>query len=88
MESKTEIMQSMMLACSEAEFFSSVPVFVHHMRALQASLAPVDLIVPSFTLLGAGALLSEQFAVPMAGFVLQPSCIPSSDPAWKVRRGT
>ncbi|CAE8612260.1 unnamed protein product [Polarella glacialis] len=82
MESKSEIVQCAMLAFSEAEFFSSGPVFVHHVEELKQT-TPIDLIVSAFTLTGLAMMVSECCAVPMAGFVLQPSCIPSSDPTWK-----
>merc|ERR1719446_951682 len=77
MESKTEVMQSLMLAFSEAEFFGSAPVLVHHMESFKHSNTPVDLIIPAFTVTGIAMLVSEKCGVPMAGFILQPSCIPS-----------
>lgn len=82
MSSKTEVMQSMMLAFSEAEFFSSGPVFAYQVQK-QHALVPIDLIVAAFTLTGIAMLVSEYCAVPMVGFILQPTCIPSADPNWK-----
>lgn len=82
MESKTEVLQAMMLAWSEAEFFSSGPCFVYNCKRLQA-LGRVDLIISAFNLVGLGLLVSEVCSVPLATFVLQPSSIPSSDPTWK-----
>lgn len=82
MESKTEILQTLMLAFSEAEFYNSGPVFVHQMRRLQEK-GKVDLIVGAFTLIELSLLVSECCNVPAAGFILQPSCIPSSDKNWK-----
>lgn len=82
MESKTELLQTLMLAFSEAEFYNSGPVFVHQMRRLQER-GKVDLVVGAFTLIELSLLVSECCSVPVAGFILQPSCIPSSDPSWK-----
>jgi len=72
-----------MLAYSEAEFFNSAPVFIHYVEAMMASPTPIDLLVPGFTLTGLGMLVSECCGIPMAGFILQPSCIPSADPTWE-----
>jgi len=71
-----------MLAFSEAEFFSSGPVFAYQAQK-QHALVPIDLIVSAFTLTGIAMLVSEYCAVPMVGFILQPTCIPSADPNWK-----
>jgi len=83
MNSKGEVLQSLMLAFAEAEFFDSGPVFVHHLLRMQVSRTPVDLIMFSFTTAGVGLLASERCSIPCAGFILQPSCIPSKDPDWK-----
>eukprot|EP00756_Hemistasia_phaeocysticola_P059179 Hpha_TRINITY_DN358_c0_g1::TRINITY_DN358_c0_g1_i1::g.112663::m.112663/K05841/E2.4.1.173; sterol 3beta-glucosyltransferase len=83
MNSKGEMMQSLMLAFAEAEFFDSGPVFVHHLLRMQVSKTPADLIVFSFTTAGVAMLASERCNVPCAGFILQPSCIPSRDESWK-----
>jgi len=83
MKQKSEAIQSIMLAASEANFFGSLPVFVHQVRRLQHSNTPVDLLISGFTLMGAAMVVSEYCQVPLAGFILQPTCIPSSDSEWK-----
>ena len=83
MESKSEVAQCMMLAWSEADFFASGPVLVSTAEELQQSAVPVDLLIHSFTLTGLAMLVSERCQVPMAGFILQPSSIPSADKDWK-----
>ena len=40
MGSKTEALQELMLAASEANFFASAPVFMHHLARLQANSNP------------------------------------------------
>merc|ERR1712007_293929 len=71
------------MAASESNFFVSAPVFVHQMEMLQRSVHPPDLIVSSFTLTGISLLVSEHCSVPLAGFCLQPTCIPSQDKDWR-----
>jgi len=83
MKQKSEAVQSIMLAASESNFFGSLPVYVHHVERLQRSSTPVDLVIAGFTLMGAAMVVSEYCHVPMAGFILQPTCIPSSDEAWR-----
>ena len=56
---------------------------MHIAEELQRSEAPVDLLVHSFTLTGLAMLVSERCRIPMAGFILQPSLIPSSDKEWR-----
>jgi len=82
MSSKTEVMQTIMMAASESNFFVSAPVFVHQMEMLLRSPHPPDLIISSFTLTGISLLVSERCSVPVAGFCLQPTCIPSKDADW------
>jgi hypothetical protein len=109
------LLQTMMMAFAEAEFFASAPVLLHQAEALMASAHPVDLLVNSFTLTGIAAMISEcaprlssspplpsaprlpsalpsssmraapcrHCKIPMAGFILQPSAIPSSNSEWK-----
>jgi hypothetical protein len=77
MSTKFEAFQTLMLAASEANFYASLPVFVQHVSRLQRSSTPVDLIVSGFTLMGAGMVVSEFCEVPLAGFILQPTIIPS-----------
>lgn len=51
--------------------------------ALQAATAPkVDLIINAFTLTGVALMCGEAHGIPVAGFCLQPTCIPSDDEDW------
>eukprot|EP00667_Euglena_gracilis_P005543 EG_transcript_5587 len=72
--SKSEFMQAMMLARSEIEFFDSAPIMVHWARKLQP-----HLLVYGFTLPSIAIIISELLHIPIIGFILQPSVIPSSD---------
>merc|ERR1719446_576717 len=75
MNSRSEVLQCMMMAFSEADFFSSGPALVHVAQQLQAE-CPIDLIIHSFTLTGIAMLVSELLQIPASGFILQPSSIP------------
>lgn len=80
---KTEFMQMLMLANSEAEFLPSATVVIHQIQEIQRATQPVDLLVFGLTLTGVAMLASEYCQRPVAGFFLQPSCIPSKDSDWK-----
>jgi len=82
MSSRTEVLQELMMAASEMNFFPSAPVIMHHLGALQASPRPVDVIINAFTLTGVALMCGEAYGVPAVGFCLQPSCIPSADDDW------
>lgn len=81
MRQKTEVMQMLMLSKSEAEFLPSATVIIHHIQDLQKQ-GTIDLLVYGFTLVGIAVLASEVCGVPLSGFFLQPSCVPSTDPNW------
>ena len=50
---------------------------------LQAAAVPkVDLIINSFTLTGVALMCGEAHGIPVVGFCLQPTCIPSDDKDW------
>jgi len=83
MKQKSEFIQSIMMAWSEADFFGSMSTVVNSLTRTQNSSCPVDLIVPGFTMMATGMVTSEYCDVPMVAFVLQPSAIPSADPNWK-----
>ena len=72
-----------MMAAAEADFFSSAPVFMHHLRRLVTDGTPPDLIINSFTLSGVALLCGEAHGIPVAGFCAQPSSIPSDDAHWQ-----
>jgi len=80
---KTEFMQMLMLANSEAEFLPSATVILHQIQEIQRATQPLDLLVFGLTLTGVAMLASEWCRTPVAGFFLQPSCIPSKDSDWK-----
>lgn len=81
MNQTTEFMQMMMLSNSESEFFPSGPVIIHQIKAVD-EYKPVDLLIFGLTLTGVAMMASELCGKPMAGFFLQPSCIPSQDEEW------
>ncbi|CAJ1387869.1 unnamed protein product [Effrenium voratum] len=83
LSTRTEFLQMIALSRSEAEFFSSATVFVDEVLAAEKGPRPVDLIMFGFTLAGVAALVSEYCKKPLIGFILQPSCIPSTDQDWK-----
>eukprot|EP01065_Artemidia_motanka_P039368 TRINITY_DN4824_c4_g1_i1.p1 TRINITY_DN4824_c4_g1~~TRINITY_DN4824_c4_g1_i1.p1 ORF type:complete len:815 (+),score=196.20 TRINITY_DN4824_c4_g1_i1:60-2504(+) len=78
-----ELLQSIMLGWSEAEFFGSGPVFMGHMCEMRRSTNPATLIVFGFTTAGIGLLASERCNIPCVGFILQPTSIPSVEPSWR-----
>ena len=43
----------------------------------------MDLIINAFTLTGVALMCGEAHAIPVAGFCLQPTCIPSDDDDWR-----
>mmetsp|Transcript_69260 Transcript_69260/g.109382 ORF Transcript_69260/g.109382 Transcript_69260/m.109382 type:complete len:913 (-) Transcript_69260:109-2847(-) len=79
---KSELLQMTILACSEREFFSSATVFVRQLLDCANENTPVDLVVFGLTVARVAALISELFEKPLIGFILQPSCIPSTDDEW------
>ncbi|KAL1510632.1 hypothetical protein AB1Y20_006933 [Prymnesium parvum] len=81
-QAKSELAQWVMLGMSEADFFGSIPTFVHQLGKCQESACPVDLLMCGFTVCGAAMLCSEYYGVPLIPFVLQPSSIPSKDKRW------
>lgn len=81
--SNSEMIQMTMMANSEAEFFSSLPVFMTYVQQMELEPKPVDLLIFGLTVAGVAALIGEYTGKPIAGFFLQPTCIPSEDEAWK-----
>eukprot|EP01126_Amoeba_proteus_P016368 TRINITY_DN17574_c0_g2_i1.p1 TRINITY_DN17574_c0_g2~~TRINITY_DN17574_c0_g2_i1.p1 ORF type:complete len:281 (-),score=51.77 TRINITY_DN17574_c0_g2_i1:12-854(-) len=71
---QSELVQAALLARSEAEFFVSEPLFYHW-----ASTMHPDLIIYGFTMTSIAVILSEALRIPILGFILQPTCIPSRD---------
>ena len=83
MGSKTEVMQTIMLAASESNFFASAPVIAHQIERAQRLYQPIDLLISGFTVTGMSLLLSERFGIPVSGFSFQPTCIRSKVPGWR-----
>eukprot|EP01126_Amoeba_proteus_P060900 TRINITY_DN8113_c0_g1_i7.p1 TRINITY_DN8113_c0_g1~~TRINITY_DN8113_c0_g1_i7.p1 ORF type:complete len:703 (-),score=134.12 TRINITY_DN8113_c0_g1_i7:172-2280(-) len=74
MQTQSEMMQATMLARSEVEFFPSEPYIYHW-----ASTMKPDVILYGFTMASIALLLSESLNIPIIGFILQPTSIPSSE---------
>lgn len=72
MQHKSELMQVSMLARCEGEFFDSEPILFHWAKELRP-----DLLIYGFTLTNVAMIISEAQNIPMMGFVLQPTCLPS-----------
>lgn len=83
LRTRTEFLQMMALANSEAEFFASTTVFIHQILEMEKSPKPVDIVMFGFTLTGIASIVSEFCRKPIVGYILQPSSIPSSDASWK-----
>ncbi|CEO97581.1 Glycosyltransferase family 28 N-terminal domain-containing protein [Plasmodiophora brassicae] len=73
LHTKSAVVQGLILARSEMEFFSSEPI----MFWWAEQMAP-DALVYGFTVASIAMIISEKLQIPMLGFVLQPTCIPSS----------
>ena len=58
MSTKFEAFQTLMMAASEANFYTSLPVYAHHVERLNQSKQPVDLLISGFTLMGAAMIVS------------------------------
>jgi len=83
LESRSDLLQMVVLAASEAEFFGSATVFLSHVLEMEETgPRPVDLLVFGLTTARVAALISELCDKALAGFILQPTIIPSSDDEW------
>mmetsp|Transcript_17964 Transcript_17964/g.29140 ORF Transcript_17964/g.29140 Transcript_17964/m.29140 type:complete len:977 (+) Transcript_17964:168-3098(+) len=65
-------MQHLMLAMSEREFFDSEPPLYYWAKTMKP-----DYLMFGFTLASVAMIISEALKLPLIGFVLQPTCIPS-----------
>lgn len=79
MANKSEVLQMLMLSRAESEFFDSADVLYWHCNRLKRHKMQPDLIIFGFTMGAMAAFLSEKFEIPLMGFILQPSCIPSEE---------
>jgi len=83
LESRSDLMQMVVLACSEAEFFGSATVFLSHVLEMEDDgPRPVDLLVFGLTVARVAGLVSELCGKALIGFILQPTIIPSNDEEW------
>jgi hypothetical protein len=82
-QTTSEIVQISMMAASEAFFFESTTVFLDHVMTFDGpGYQPVDLIMYGFTVAGIALTVGEYCKKPICGFILQPSCIPSTSKDW------
>eukprot|EP00667_Euglena_gracilis_P004023 EG_transcript_4038 len=72
--SKSELMQALMLSRSEMEFFDSAPALMHWAKTLRP-----NVLIFGFTMTHIAMMISELLQIPMVGFILQPTIIPSND---------
>ena len=70
---QTNVMQNIFLARSEVEFFPSEPAIFHWAQSMKP-----DYLMFGFTMATVTAIVSEALKIPIMGFVLQPTSIPSS----------
>jgi len=70
---ESDTMQHIMLGNSEKEFFDSEPAFHYWARSMNP-----DAIMFGFTLPSIAMIVSESLNIPIIGFILQPTSIPSS----------
>ena len=65
-------MQTIMLAWAEREFFQSEPAMFYWAEQLHP-----DLLLFGFTVTNVAMIISEALNIPLIGFILQPTCMPS-----------
>uniref|UniRef100_A0A7S3PHE7 FYVE-type domain-containing protein n=2 Tax=Aplanochytrium stocchinoi TaxID=215587 RepID=A0A7S3PHE7_9STRA len=69
---ESDYMNILCLSRSEAQFFSSEPSIFYWTKTLKP-----DCLVFGFTMAAVAMTTSEALGIPLMGFVLQPTCIPS-----------
>jgi UDP:flavonoid glycosyltransferase YjiC (YdhE family) len=72
MNSKSEVIQALMLSRTEVEFFPSEGAIHYWAKTLMP-----DAIIFGFTLANIALMCSESLQIPIIGFLLQPTVIPS-----------
>ncbi|CAK8986148.1 Transmembrane protein 65 [Durusdinium trenchii] len=70
----SSLMQHLMMAYSEAEFFDSEPTIYHWAKTLRP-----NLLIFGFTLAHVAMNVSSALGIPLMGLILQPTCIPSKE---------
>jgi len=70
---KSGTMQHLMLAFSEREFFDSETACFYFAKTMKP-----DFLMFGFTMASIAMIISEALRIPLLGFILQPTCIPSS----------
>eukprot|EP00548_Thalassiothrix_antarctica_P019250 CAMPEP_0194188208 /NCGR_PEP_ID=MMETSP0154-20130528/54107_1 /TAXON_ID=1049557 /ORGANISM="Thalassiothrix antarctica, Strain L6-D1" /LENGTH=759 /DNA_ID=CAMNT_0038908475 /DNA_START=32 /DNA_END=2311 /DNA_ORIENTATION=- len=71
---QTNAMQRLFLSRSEVEFFHSEPALYYWAKKLQPSL-----LIYGFTMASVATVISETLKIPLIGFILQPTSIPSEE---------
>mmetsp|Transcript_49198 Transcript_49198/g.73149 ORF Transcript_49198/g.73149 Transcript_49198/m.73149 type:complete len:699 (+) Transcript_49198:42-2138(+) len=71
---QTDNMQKIFLARSEYEFFNSEPAVFHWASTLKP-----DYLIYGFTMASLAMIASEALNIPLIGFILQPTSIPSCE---------
>lgn len=79
---KSELMQMIMMAFSEATFFPSCTTILRNASEAHAE-HPISSLIYGFTLCQISMIVSKALQVPMCGFMLQPTAIPSKERDWK-----
>uniref|UniRef100_A0A7S1ISJ4 C2 domain-containing protein n=1 Tax=Eutreptiella gymnastica TaxID=73025 RepID=A0A7S1ISJ4_9EUGL len=73
LNSKSEVMQMVMLSRGEVEFMKSEPAIYYWAQTLRP-----DCIVFGFTMASIALTVGQSLNIPIIGFILQPTCIPST----------
>jgi len=68
----SDMLQAVILARSEIQFFRSEPLMFHWAEQMKP-----DLLIFGFTVTNIALIISEALNIPLIGFILQPTCIPS-----------
>jgi len=72
--STSELIQATMMARAEGEFFDSEPIFYKTAQDMKP-----ELLIFGFTIVNVAMIVSQALKIPLMGFILQPTCIPSDD---------
>eukprot|EP00924_Labyrinthula_sp_SR-Ha-C_P004522 maker-scaffold_1-snap-gene-3.1-mRNA-1 protein AED:0.01 eAED:0.01 QI:0/1/0.75/1/1/1/4/29/813 len=71
---ESDLMNTLMLSRSEVQFFDSEPAVYFHAKILKP-----DYLIFGFTMAAVTMNVSEALNIPLLGFVLQPTCIPTKE---------
>lgn len=73
LEQTNDILQSLMLSRAEMEFFDSEPAIFYWAKFLKPKM-----LIYGFTMMTISCIIHESLKIPIVGFILQPTIIPSS----------